>query len=257
MPPEQTTNNKWIRPIIAFLIFGILVYLGLRTSKEPTMPAETEAPAPVETVKWPSQEVRQETIADTSVGYAITAKYPVTQSDVITDVMKTFVTNAITSFKSDTALPVEEAAQYGPYTMDVSYRNIKNDAADNYLFSSYSDTGGAHGLSSTTTFSFDSDGRQLSLNSLFTDTTKGLATAAVYVQKELLTREFADKAWIEEGAAPLEDNYQRFIVDPSGVTFFFDQYQVAAYAAGLQEVKVPLSVFRSYANLSLFAAPTR
>ncbi len=258
MPPEHTpvSTHKWFRPLIALIALGALIYLGLRTSKEPA-PPEVVGQTPVVPAMWPSEEQRQETITDASSGYDITAKYPVTKSEVITNIMKTFVTDSIASFKSDTALSDDVAAEYGPFTMDVTYRDVKNDAADNYIFSSYSDTGGAHGLSVTTTFSFASDGKQLSLSSLFTDTTKGLAAVAVYVQKELLTREFADKTWIEEGAAPTKDNYARFVVDPSGVTFYFDQYQVAAYAAGIQDVKVPLSAFRSFANLSLFATPTR
>lgn len=45
-----------------------------------------------------------------------------------------------------------------------------------------------------------------------------------------------DKQWVSSGTAPVTDNYSCFTVSDSYVTFIFDEYQVACYAAGQQTV---------------------
>lgn len=251
MPPQSSSHKKVLGPILAVLVLAGLVFLGLKSAKEqptPTPSLGDESPL----VEWPSEQVKRESITDNSKGYEITGYYPVTKSDGITAIMRDFVADSIDTFKADTTAAGELPEGYRAMTLDISYEQHRNERADNYVFTVYSDTGGAHGLQATKTFSFGKTGEQVALDDLFTNGIQGLGTIADYVKKELLKREFADRAWISEGAAPSKDNYQNFVVEDEGVTFIFDPYQVAPYAAGKQMVTIPTTVFKSIANPELF-----
>jgi Protein of unknown function (DUF3298)/Deacetylase PdaC len=50
-----------------------------------------------------------------------------------------------------------------------------------------------------------------------------------------------DIEWIINGAGPEEINFRAFNLTPEGILITFDAYQVAAYAAGAQEVLIPYS----------------
>ncbi len=249
MPPQQRPLiKKILPPLIACVLLAGLIVLGVKTSNTPTTIPTKEVPL----VEWPSEQVKRETITDSSKGYEITAYYPITKSDSITGLLKNFVTDQITMFKTDTSEGGALPEGYRPMTLDISYEEYRNASANTYVFLTYSDTGGAHGLSVTTTFSFTKTGQRIALADLFTNGIRGLGILADVVKKELMKRDFADADWINEGAGPREENYQNFIVQEDGVLFIFDQYQVAPYAAGVQEVFVPVTAFQSIANPEIF-----
>lgn len=50
-----------------------------------------------------------------------------------------------------------------------------------------------------------------------------------------------DIEWIINGAGPEKVNFRAFNLTPEGILITFDAYQVAAYAAGAQEVLIPYS----------------
>jgi len=250
MPPQKSSPKQLIAPLVALLALAGLIYLGLRSAKEPTV--VTPSNEAVSTLEWPSEQVKKETIVDNGKGYEIAAAYPITKSATITGVFSSFIYNVIESFKADAVEGVEMPEGYRPVTLDITYKEEKYEKADNYIFLIYTDTGGAHGLSATRTFVFNKTGEQIKLDDLFTNGINGLGTIADYVKKELMKREFADEKWVSDGAAPLEDNYQNFIVSDAGVTFIFDPYQVAPYAAGIQNVLVPTSAFKAIANPEVF-----
>lgn len=110
----------------------------------------------------------------------------------------------------------------------------------------YEYSGGAHGMSWTVAFVYDTEeGVFIDPVSLLGDSAAfaGLAASA---RDTLLARfgEGADTAWIEEGTAPVAANYAALLPVPdptgriSGFRVFFAPYQVAPYVAGPQEVLI-------------------
>ena len=85
-------------------------------------------------------------------------------------------------------------------------------------------------------------GVPLTLDSQFKPTANGLKLVADYCTKQLKTK--LGKSLDEKGAAPTTENYARWNLTPRGLLITFDAYQVAAYAAGPQEVLVPRSVLK-------------
>jgi hypothetical protein len=106
-------------------------------------------------------------------------------------------------------------------------------------------------LQATHTFAFDATGAPITLNDIFSNPDAGLKDVALFVQKEIEKKKISDLQWIKDGAAPIQDNYQTFVVGDTGITFIFDPYQVAPYAAGVQNILVPFSVFKSNTNTKL------
>jgi hypothetical protein len=246
-PPQQPPTNKALLiTLIGVVIIAALIIWGLNSSKQPI--PEPEDSGSTAAAQWPSREMKRETLTDNTKAYEISAEYPVTSRADITDKLRGFVEDSINTFKLDTAGYAEGSL----VTLDISYTEEQSTLADNYIFHIFADTGGAHGIEATKTFSFDGAGNLITLEELFTNETRGLQLVSEHVKQVLMKREFADSAWISEGASPTEENYQNFVITDTGLTFIFDSYQVAAYAAGAQNVEVPVSVFKTYANTKIF-----
>ncbi|MBV6458395.1 MAG: hypothetical protein HONBIEJF_01522 [Fimbriimonadaceae bacterium] len=104
----------------------------------------------------------------------------------------------------------------------------------------YEFTGGAHGNTITNTFNFGLVGgsdKRLELGDFFTG--KEYKTL---VQDLLLTKlaENPDAAWVQDGTVRKFSVAQlnRFVVEPTGLRFYFDQYEVAPYSSGRFQVSL-------------------
>lgn len=127
----------------------------------------------------------------------------------------------------------------GPYAIDVGFEAVYlSPEIVSIRLQMYTYTGGAHGNGLVYGFNFDpSTGAELSVDDALALVGLTLDEVADRVRTELAAR--LDNAFFADGALPVEENYETFLVDGSQVTFVFQQYQVAPYAAGHQEVSLP------------------
>lgn len=110
-------------------------------------------------------------------------------------------------------------------------------------FHFYSD-GAAHPGSYSITLNYDlSQGRELAPGDLFRPNADYLEAIASYCKSELSKQPFYDGAFTQ-GADPTPENYRRWNITPGGLLITFDEYQVAPYAAGPQQVTVPYTALR-------------
>ncbi|MCK5847625.1 MAG: DUF3298 domain-containing protein [Caldisericia bacterium] len=49
----------------------------------------------------------------------------------------------------------------------------------------------------------------------------------------------SNNRWIEDGTAPIEENYQSLSIIPVGLLVIFSPYQIASYADGFQSIVIP------------------
>jgi hypothetical protein len=106
--------------------------------------------------------------------------------------------------------------------------------------------GAAHPYHLTRTLNFDLEtGQVLSLDSLFLSDADYLTVIADYCKAELATREIGFEPGFQSGADPLPENYLNWNLTYDGLLITFDEYQVAAYAAGMQQVLVPYAVLET------------
>ena len=132
------------------------------------------------------------------------------------------------------------------WAMELSYEVPRNDnAMAGVVFSEYSYTGGAHPNTNFQTFNFfKSDGMQVEIAELFS--VRGIQRISdmsiAQLKRDLGGPDgMSDIDWIKKGAGPNARNFQSFVMLPRELVIYFDPYQVAAYAAGPQEVHIPLS----------------
>ncbi len=55
----------------------------------------------------------------------------------------------------------------------------------------------------------------------------------------------SDDEWIATGAGPKAENFDSWNITKTGILINFDPYQVAAYAAGPQDVLIPYEEIKS------------
>lgn len=190
-------------------------------------------------------KIDAKTVEATSAAYEIKAEYPQTGVKAVDREVAGWIEDEVATFKKEAA-PEQDSAG-GAWTLDIGYTVERNDddvLALLFTLSSY--TGGAHGSHVFRTWNFLlPDGARVDLAQVL-DGRKALARlsaiAVADLGRQLLTPDgMTDADWIRRGAGPDWGNFENFLLLPDAVKIEFPQYQVAAYAAGPQEVRVPLS----------------
>ena len=148
--------------------------------------------------------------------------------------------------KEDFSTAESGGPPFGPYSLYLSFDVPRND--DKLLVFDFAEeifTGGAHPGHDIITYNFMMpDGWQVFLPEIF----KRQALAKISnlaiadLNKQLLGPDaMSDANWIKTGAGPMWGNFTDFLLLPDTLVIHFPQYQVAAYASGPQEVKIPLA----------------
>lgn len=161
----------------------------------------------------------------------------------------------IAQFKSNgnfDSLTVEDVQVQGlgpdrKYALNLEYKAYQSADYVSYAYSIYEDTLGAHPNGYYLTFVFDKNGDRVSLGQLFPQNPSWLEELSLLVSNDVVSqmkvRIGADDvtgSLFAEGLAPKEENFQNFILDGETLVILLPPYQVAPYAAGTFEVKIPL-----------------
>jgi hypothetical protein len=211
------------------------------------------------------------TINDTNAFYKIKAVYPNEPKDT-KNVMKDFVTNIVNKEKEDWKIGGEaynsekKVASDFPdrplmqYELNIQYKKFTSTKFDtvSYVFQNYEFTGGAHGNTALTTFTFGVNGLtniedilDLSSNNNDIKLTKIVEKKLETILGQNLNQDMLDgglglsylskdgtfdsvKCQCDGFLFP--SNFQRFKITDEGIVFIFEQYQVAPYAVGQPEV---------------------
>ena len=149
------------------------------------------------------------------------------------------------SFLQNTAPTVNSGS-----TLDVKY-TLLSQIGDlwsfKFDFSFYAD-GAAHPGLNSLTLNYDlGQGKELELTDLFLPNVTYLEAISKYCIAELSKQPFFDSS-SSNGAQPTPENYRNWNITPDGLVITFDEYQVAPYAAGPQQVVVPYSELQASIN---------
>jgi hypothetical protein len=100
------------------------------------------------------------------------------------------------------------------------------------------------------TFVFDKEGNKLNISEVVGEAPETLPSIAAQSKSAILAELHkrmgidAVDTLFEEGVAPKVENFSSFVVDGADLVVLFPPYQVAAYAAGTFEVRIPLQALR-------------
>jgi hypothetical protein len=215
----------------------------------PAVPTATTAPLfqQVTLTSIPAEEDNQSPL------YKLTTQTPsLTGSDDprvmnFNNEMSALVAKDVADFKQNPADPNPPPGSNGS-SFDVQYKLV---SAPGDIFSIKFDVegyreGAAHPYHYSQTVNYNLEkGADVSLVGLFLPNTDYLQAISTYCIAQLKTRGFGFDDLITQGAAPTPDNYRSWNITPDGLLITFDEYQVAAYAAGPQTVTVPYSELKS------------
>lgn len=162
------------------------------------------------------------------------------------------------SLENDQAVKEIDPESYADYPreyyLSISYdKGLVDENIISIVFNISNFTGGAHGASYFSALNYDiKNKKDLALADLFLGQADYLQKISDFCindltkqMKERAGDEGAQGAWIQDGAGPNIDNYSVFLINPSTgsgqatITFYFPQYQVAAYALGDFKVIYP------------------
>ncbi len=186
------------------------------------------------------------TIKEARKGYDIDISYPRFGHGAIDRQLESWARGIARDFIDGAR---ESTGNPNPWATEVSYEVKRADAQMIVVFFQvYSYTGGAHPNTSSETFNFlMPEGRRVEIAELFSP--KGIQRISdisiARLKQELGGPDgLSDMDWIRRGAGPNARNFVSFELLPRVLHLTFDSYQVAAYAAGPQEVTIPLSSLR-------------
>lgn len=164
--------------------------------------------------------------------------------------IREMVETSLKAFKDENQEGMQELAKEADdrpgYAMDISYTVAYADKnLISLLFNNYSFTGGAHGNTGSAAYNYDLNrGVMLKLADLFQPGANYLKVLSDYCVSKIKKSDMSDDEWIRNGAGPNAENYESWNITPQGLQITFDAYQVAAYAAGPQDVVIPYSVVK-------------
>src|ERR1035437_1913862 len=166
--------------------------------------------------------------------------------------MQKFVSDTIAQFKTDgnfANLTAEDIKTMGfdqgrKETLQIAYLIASSPRTVSYIFTTYEDTGGAHGNTFFHTFTFDTTtGASLALADIFIPSANYLSDLSQISRAKLpgVIGAGADTTFITSGTTLDEKNFQNFFFDNKEFVILFDPYAVAPYSSGPQTLRIPLS----------------
>lgn len=119
-----------------------------------------------------------------------------------------------------------------------------SDNAISIIFELWNYAGGGDGNLDVLTLNYSLlTGQRLSLVDIFEDPDMALQLMAAWSRKNLASRlgEAGRSRMVDEGTAPIAENYSSLSLTGDGVCINFQPWQVAPWNAGIQKVEMPLS----------------
>lgn len=112
----------------------------------------------------------------------------------------------------------------------------------------YSMIAAAHPFHMIETVNYDLEAENvIELSEIFIDVDKALSYISSRATEQVIANLKAfdgEESFIKEGAAAKEANFRDYIIDEKGLTFYFEEYQVAPYAAGPQQATLTWTELR-------------
>jgi hypothetical protein len=245
---------------IFFIILGIALVLGagyyLYTQNI------SKVSAPNNESQTGSTKIEDQKITDDTKPFKIDITYPhILGAEELNQKMDDFITVQTNDFKklsmeNDQAVKETDPVSYAKYPREYNFNaNYDKGQIDgdviSFVMNVYSFVGGAHGAEVSTAFNYNAKtGKEIKLADLFANQPDYLQKISNYCIKDLekqISSGMEDNGewvkqnseWINEGAGPKEQNYSVFLINKDNIVFYFQQYQVAPYAAGTFKVTMP------------------
>ncbi|OGG51946.1 hypothetical protein A3C18_01750 [Candidatus Kaiserbacteria bacterium RIFCSPHIGHO2_02_FULL_54_11b] len=224
--------NRFVGYVLALIaLAGIAYAIYIFVPKAPAMPITTITEADPET----GTEMQTEVVSSQTDTYRIEVRYPKFGIPAVDAKIKAVVDSAVAEFKTYPANPPDSSTPQNEMSGSFDSVYAGPDIVSVALsISEY--TGGAHPNTVIIGVNVEKlTGKSLTLDDALLILGKSLEEVAESSLKELKVI-LGEDVLFPEGAAAKSENYSTFLIGKDRVTFIFNNYQVAPYAAGHQEV---------------------
>jgi len=187
--------------------------------------------------KKPAYE-NKEIVKNTKISQ-LKVHYPIFDHTIIDEDINAFITGHITRFEQlpppPTDIPVE-------YVNDLNISYEKPFVSDRFISTAFYVmlfTGGAHPTTTVVCRNYDvKTGRMLALADVCTTEKADLRKILIEQLMKTIDEPMnaSNKKWIIDGVN--SNNLENFTMGPDHLTFYFNQYEVAPYALGIQKIEV-------------------
>ena len=214
--------------VVALFVLGGAYYVAA-PYLQPVTPETPEMPETKADVKVTTAQIQED-----SSTYTIDVSYPQFGIPAIDTQIKKAIDDTVTEFKTLSSNPDEPATP--KLSFDASFDSVyvgPDVVSVKLILSQY--TGGAHPLTLISGLNYDrTTGKQLLQNDAFEMLGMTIEQVSTVATAELKAK--LGDSMFEEGTNTNSENFSSFVISADEVTFIFQQYQTAAYAAGPQEV---------------------
>jgi hypothetical protein len=231
--------------IIIIIILAVAIFIYTTKNKKIEKPTQDEIQSAVTT-----HAKADVVVSDATDFYEIYATYPSEMRDK-NSVMEKAIIDIVKlkqkEWKTGGDLYNEEQklkVQYPDrpsvkYELNIQYDKYESQSKGtvSYVFKMYEFTGGAHGNTGLSTYTYDDKG--LIYADKFLNLNDDNSRALTSLLKEKLIASLKDlynPEMLNSGLSDIYKNFDNFVVLDEGIKFIFGQYQVAPYAAGQPEV---------------------
>lgn len=236
--------------LLTILVVVLVGTLAFFTYKYFVPEGNPLAPGDEQIVPLPLVPAESSTEVANEKYYTISASYPSSVPEV-----KAYVDNAKAELikivpTSDADAEYQGLGDGRQYSMTVKTETFASPNAISYVVENYSYTGGAHGITDIVTFTYDRQGKLVTLASLLKDgsSLNALSSKArAYFYEKLA--DVSSKEAINAGTAPDESNWQRFYFTQEGIVFVFGQYSIGPYVIGIQKFLVTYNEAQSFLSV--------
>lgn len=252
--------------VIIVVVFVILFFMPNRKVEAPAIMSNTESAIDKGIVVTKKESTDTKPSSDVRAGYVATIETPVVSgvkdSGVQSKINKQIsskINEIVSDFKSQNITPMVINGKVNESGLDISFlgSNIVSNSILTIRLEVFTFlSGAAHPITVTITLNFDiKTGDILYLVNVL-DEKKGTScfeTISAYATNDLknniakmqgVSASDEGLSFFKEGADSNPENFQVFLIEPSGIRFIFTQYQVAPYAFGEQEVLMPYKEFK-------------
>lgn len=121
------------------------------------------------------------------------------------------------------------------YDFTVSTKVATSTNTVTYIIEVYSFTGGAHGGTEVGTFTYDKEGKFVTLDSVLEG--DYLTTLSALSRKYFY--DILGESSLKSGTEPKQENFSSWYLTQANIIFIFGQYSVGPYSFGIQEFSIP------------------
>ncbi len=241
---------------IVLLLVGLVAVIAIFLVAFWYQPKPVQAPADENTTQQQGQ-VTEKKITDETKPFKIDITYPaISGQEKFNAEVETIIQADLAEFKkisleNDQAMKDTDPKGYAEFPREYYYEvtYTKGEIDENVVsvvLNIQNYTGGAHGAHYFRSINWDvKNNREITLKELYPNQPNYLQTISATAKADLKAQiknrlsGVEDGGWIDDGAAPTEENFSVFLVNKESITFYFPEYQVAAYALGDFQVTIP------------------